>query len=458
MKRLFACAYVAVALAWDLAIVVVPALLAFLLLAAVACGQSHEINVSRDGRRVGSGSSVCVFKVRENGRFVFLTAAHVLREGNAATVDGHEILNVFYDGDGRDVASFEVRGGNFTPLPMLTSFPDGIQADICGFTKERSAFCFTGEIVHGASGYGLVKAKGEGTRPGDSGGPVVVQTAKGYGCAGVHYGYHLVPEGCESRFVTADDCALHLTQVYGDCPQCQQYQPRVSRQKVVERYQRPPSRQPGFITRPVTPMVGVPVGPTRIVREPVVISGPPAADCPVIVAPSQSDLKRLVAEYMAANPPPAGQAGQNGSAGKNGTDGRDAVVDYPAVIDAIMSQIPAPANGRDGEPGAKGDRGPPGEPGPRGLVGVPSEADIQNWLIGASSDPETRVMLATMLTELVAADPRVTGLIQRLEALEERSQRVLIVDGANNIVIDDETYPPGKPIVFDIRNIIGSAE
>jgi hypothetical protein len=156
---------------------------------------------------------------------------------------------------------------------------------------------------------------------------------------------------------------------------------------------------------------------------------------------------------MATNPPPAGRDGERGPAGQNG---RDAEVNYAAIIESVVAELPPPQ---------QGPPGPVGPAGPQGLVGVPDNEDIRNWLIGAMSDQETREQLSVLLADLVSSDPRVDQLIQRLEALEaasavsappgdlqaivsrlqalegrKHSQRVLLVDGSTQTVIDDEVY------------------
>lgn len=103
-------------------------------------------------------------------------------------------------------------------------------------------------------------------------------------------------------------------------------------------------------------------------------------------------------------PPGVGQQGPTGPPGPAGPPPTDAQV--VAAVRTILYEDP------------ERFRGPPGKEGSRGLVGVPDEEDIRNWLVGAASDPATRQMLATVLADIVAADPRVEQLIERLDQLE----------------------------------------
>ena len=177
---------------------------------------------------------------------------------------------------------------------------------------------------------------------------------------------------------------------------------------------------------------------------------------------SESQLKQIVIEWLEAN-----RDRIRGKDGRNGTDSASINVsdigDYLAANHADQLRGPVGPTGPAGSPASPGERGLPGEPGrdgadgkdgERGLVGVPSQADIQNWLIGATGNPETRQALAVMLADLVSADPRVDALIERLEAVEQQERRVLLVEDGN--VIDDESYPPGEPIVLDLKRIVRS--
>jgi hypothetical protein len=159
--------------------------------------------------------------------------------------------------------------------------------------------------------------------------------------------------------------------------------------------------------------------------------------------------------------------------GKNGSDGRDGVnaqsVSVAEISEYLVanhgSQLRGPVGatgptgsqgpaGQQGLPGESGRDGADGKDGARGLVGVPDEADIRNWLVGAASDPQTREALGVLLADIVSSDPRVDALIQRLESVEQQERRVLLVEDGN--VVDDESYPPGQPIVLDLKRIVRS--
>ena len=222
----------------------------------------------------------------------------------------------------------------------------------------------------------------------------------------------------------------------------------------------------------------------------------------VVVAPCQDDIRRMVAEYMAANPV------------------RSPEDDYDRIVGQVVDAMPRPLNGLDGKPGSPGSRGPQGATGAQGLQGpsgppptegqmsaavvayinanperfrgaqglqglqgergfvaVPDDQDIRNWLVGAMSDPETRAMMSQLLVELAVEDPRTTGVIQRLEAIEAamseqltgRDRVVLMLgdpdlfpskpqvtksDGSLRAVLDSETYGPDDPLVFEVDSIV----
>ena len=91
---------------------------------------------------------------------------------------------------------------------------------------------------------------------------------------------------------------------------------------------------------------------------------------------------------------------------------------------------PAGADGMDGEPGPAGPAGPPGrdgEPGRDGAAGPPGPS--------AQIDIES-----------------IVDIVER--RITHPSQRVLLIDGKDGTVLDDETYAPGEPIVLDIQALI----
>lgn len=137
---------------------------------------------------------------------------------------------------------------------------------------------------------------------------------------------------------------------------------------------------------------------------------------------------------------PAGPAGQPGPPGSSPSASdvadqlRDSLPTADDVASILISQYADQLRGPTGSPGSGPSpdevaqslvanhldeiRGPAGS---NGLVGVPSQKDIQNWLVGATADPETKAALATILADLIATDPRVDQLIERLNKLEQQS-------------------------------------
>ena len=432
---------------WIEVLTTLVVLAAIVLACSTACGQTYEITVRDRSNQVSKGSAVCVGRGLAQGQWVFLTAGHVLNGGHVATVEGHRVNNVRF-ARGKDLASFEIGSGEFEKTAIVKDWPDGINAQVCGFGAAREAFCFEGSITRYSEG-GRIWARNQHTVPGDSGGAVMIQTGQRRCLAGVHWGYGCQAGRCDSEFVTSEQICQHLTQVYGDCPDCRQW-PQV--------IQRPQQQRPQVLPQPRLPT-------------------PPS----VVVAPCQDDIRRMVAEYMRANPVQSGRDGADGTDGRNGVDGRTPDVDYPRIVGSVLEAMPRPRDGVDGHPrrdgqsvsvsqvaeylvanhraeitgpaglGQRGEQGPQGE---RGLIGVPDDQDIRNWLVGAMSDAETRAMMSQLLVELAAEDPRTTGLIQRLEALENRTrtQRVMIVDDQQN-VLDDETFRDGEPIILNLRQL-----
>lgn len=152
-----------------------------------------------------------------------------------------------------------------------------------------------------------------------------------------------------------------------------------------------------------------------------------------------------------------------------------ASVDEDRVIRAVLAQIRQPEDGVRGNDGRAGEsayqiairngfsgteqqwlaslRGDRGSDGANGLVGVPDEADIQTWLVGAMSRPETRQALSTMLSDLIAEDPRVQELLDRVQsgsgsAFDEAQIAVL-----RNSIIDEIRDIPAP---LTVRNADGS--
>lgn len=442
---------------WRYCPVKIIAALIFCCWTVAASAQVYRLeSVSHRGQSVirGTGTAVCIGQAVETG--LFLTAKHNLRsverfavQGDRGTSEGYRVALHPTE----DLAAFCARG-QFKAMPMTAdAIPAGAPVQVCGFGPAAHGvpdqFCFA------ASMHGRILTGKSHVIPGDSGGAAYVGLGDRNVLVGIvteYYGDEPSTDrndgkSRETGMVLVSQIAEWLPTQYSNCPQCIPLtQPRSLPDRGRIQYRGTP------------PVVNVPQ--PRL--PPASQSQPPQ----VVIAPCQDDLRRLVAEYMAKNPPPAGRDGERGPAGQNG---RDAEVNYAAIVEAVVSELPPPK---------QGPPGPPGPAGPQGLVGVPDNKDIRNWLIGAMSDQETRNQLSVLLADLVSSDPRVDALIQRLEALEaasavsappgdlqaivsrlqalegrKHSQRVLLVDGSNQTVIDDETYTD-EPIVLDVRKFI----
>jgi hypothetical protein len=405
-----------------------------LLLASVAPATAETYPV-RDSSG-GQASAVCVGvmygKGRTNPRWVFLTNRHVVTEqGRTVGVwvgsdDGKWIQGQSVRASNiknRDVASFTVahNAGQFRKVRLLEGVPDGATASVCGYSRFRDQFCWTGRL----SGT-QVTANGRHAMPGDSGGAVLVkESGKSY-LAGLTWAYG---DDQSTYVVTAKDCCSHLQWAYGAHPKCVQWHsvqqcpngqcPMHPQQPSRPSYRRYERVQPQFLAPP------------RIERYeestiPQTIEPPQPAPQPPV---SEQRIQDAVTQWMKSN--------RDQLRGQDGSDGRDGVNAQSVSVAEISEYLianhgsqlrgpvgatgPAGSQGSPGQQGLPGESGRDGKDGARGLVGVPDEADIRNWLVGAASDPQTRQMLATLLANLVAADPRVDALIQRLDQLEQQS-------------------------------------
>lgn len=450
------------------------------LLAEIILCLSVDAQVYKVQTTAGQGSAVHL----SSG--IFVSAKHVFPVGgNGSVSDGekwHQIYSVYRD-PVNDLASFRVSDnsvGSFESTTLVDGVPAGSSAALCGFSARRE-FCLQVAV----KGNRLTHPQNLHSLPGDSGGGVFVQTGNRRGLVGVHFGYSCYMMGgrCETLFVPSLKIRRFLTQTYPNCPECVQF----------EQWNQPQSpSQPQYQPQQLTPQ-RQPQGPSAV-----------AGGCTVVVdyeklaklfydrygqqlqgrdgndgndgQSPQVDLDRL-ADMITQSPVYSERI-----RGQRGGNGQSAQVDYQKLSEQFFVQYGDQLRGRDGTNGTNGINGTDGVEGPRGLVGVPDEQDIRNWLVGASSDPQTQQMLATILADIVATDPRVEDLIQRLERLEEggqetvpdgridslasrltavesrkNSQRVLLVDGKTNTVIDDETYID-KPIILDIQKFIRAAK
>lgn len=416
---------------WFVGNVLAPIAITLLVLALCSCdgfGEVYRVKISNGSQ----GSAVCI------GTRTFVSAQHMFPRtpGTSAKV---------YDASGRgyyvrrlkrdpseDLVSFEIdEYAPFNPTGLVDDVPEGVDATLCGYAPDRNDFCFR-VSVHGDE---LRGANNQHSLPGDSGGGVFVQTKRGKCLAGVHFGYqcgYTGPGRCETIMVPSRKICRFLKTQYGSCPTCPVFTtpqplPRPMPQPIA---QRPPVNRPSDVSNA----------------------------CRVEV-----DYNRLADEIFAKYGDR--MRGAQGDPGINGVDGQSPQLDVDQLADVITSRY---ADRIRGPQGLRGGQGPQGDP---GLVGVPSSDDIRNWLVGASSDPETRAMLATIFADLVASDPRTADLIARLEQLEnrptqsvdltavtqrldnlERPRRFLIVDGER--ILDDERFGPDQPFVLDVQKII----
>lgn len=92
-------------------------------------------------------------------------------------------------------------------------------------------------------------------------------------------------------------------------------------------------------------------------------------------------------------------------------------IDYAKVADILFQKY---GDQLKGDRGPKGDVGPQGGQGPQGKQGEPGE----------SADPSK---------------------------VPSGNRRVIVVNGSDRTVIDDETYGPDEPIVLDVQNIVNAA-
>jgi integrin beta 3 len=111
------------------------------------------------------------------------------------------------------------------------------------------------------------------------------------------------------------------------------------------------------------------------------------------LAPVMDRIKALDERISAIPAGPKGEPGERGEPGEKGLDGKDAdesvIAEKVSVaVSKAVESIPAPKDGRDGEPGKdgkdgaagkdgeKGERGERGEPGPQGDPGIQGEKGI----------------------------------------------------------------------------------
>lgn len=441
---------------WFVASIVVGCLT--ILLCDGCCGQLYPLTAIKEqagSRLINSGTCVCIGLSRDGRQGLFLTAKHVVDGAGMIQIDDPAAASDCYRVSIHptdDVAAF-VCWGEFKPMPMTADeLPSMAPVLVCGYGPKYNG---TGtKVCFNASVERNIVFSQEHVISGDSGGPVYTSLEGQEYLVGIVSGF-IKPEGTprstsrtdgqsrETIMVPVSRICQWLPTQYQNCPQCVPLQAPSYRGRSTIRYSTPPEYMAPV--RPVTPQV---VNPLIPIGPPTVVNPPPSQ---VVIAPCQDDIRRMVIEYMQQNPPPAGPAGQDGRDGTNGRDGH--TVSAAEVSAYLLQHHRSEITGPVGQTGAMGPAGPPGE---RGLVGVPDNEDIRNWLIGASSDPETRGMLAAVLADLVGEDPRVQSILQRLEVLENAPTESAAKDPRVDTILARlealETRPVPDPISTPIAD------
>lgn len=428
-------------------------ILVFLFLCLTAEAQITQIRVW-NGNGWNSGTGVCIAHRTRPPRAIVVTVRHIFDGTDGAIIEVNEVkirrkrarlkaLDSRYD-----LAIVEVPECEMTEYMVSRDIPEGIDVVVCGYgphySKQKDEGCFQGKLY----GDGIRGKDSKHPIPGDSGGPVIAKRDDGVTCVmGIVTGYEsdrpIVPYNHRddvsrgevlTKYVDSEKIYQFVKTQYGDCPTCPAW--------VV-----PEVRQPMI-------GIGIPVGPPRVVG--VTPYRPPGY--PVQNAPPQPSRP---SEAIPGPQGPPGPEGPQGPAGPPGQDGRS--VDQERIeeslakwLDEHKDELRGPA-GKDGRDGQNGRDGKDGE---RGLIGVPSEEEISKivdmWV--QRNDPKLRNFVKMIVEQELQAIPDapttdLSGLEKRLDALENRRQRFLIVDSKSGTVIDDETYAQGEPVVLDIQRL-----
>ncbi|WP_210651355.1 collagen-like protein [Nocardioides sp. SYSU D00065] len=123
--------------------------------------------------------------------------------------------------------------------------------------------------------------------------------------------------------------------------------------------------------------------------------GRPGEDGQDAERPTTAEIRALVEQVYAANPPPPGEDGDDGS---NGTDGKTGDRGPSCVEELGLERCRGPQGpaGADGTPGPAGVDGAPGAPGPAGEKGDPGPpGDPGRGIAVLSCDPETQMFIVT---------------------------------------------------------------
>lgn len=129
----------------------------------------------------------------------------------------------------------------------------------------------------------------------------------------------------------------------------------------------------------------------------------------------------------------------------------------PQPAPATVPAVPVAPQVTAGPAGPKGDQGPQGVPGPKG---DPGEITQQHLAIIADKVREALATDPTMRGPVGPAGPAGQSAIVDTEAIVQEvlrrmpNMRVMLVDGSTKKILDDETYKPGEPLVFDINRLL----
>jgi hypothetical protein len=364
--------------------------------------KAYRLRMVLEDGSIGRGTATCIGET-DDGFSLFATAKHNFEGAISAEIVTREWTartKEVVRHDKEDCAVFTIvrSGCEATDLaePQLgeTAFIDGYGPEY--HSTDLAENCrFTGTVEENhVAGH-------DGLHPitGDSGGPVAVKRNAQFRIIGVVSGYAPIPtEYLKSRYAYRERRLQTI------------YTPTLHIRQCLQRrwqYQGcPPGGCPIYVRPQVQqPMIGIgiPAGPPRVVgiAEPVPQTYVPRQSVPV----SPDAIRQAVADYLNANPErfrgPKGEPGSNGRS----VSKADAAEIITQWLDANRDQLRGPA-GKDCE-----------------------EKET------ASSDLE-----------------------ERLARLEKQKLRMMVVDGATKNVLDDESYAPGEPVIFDIRRLRGSPD
>lgn len=394
-------------------------------MAGCCAGQCHGQVVRLQTADNGKATAVCVGETECGGR-LFVTAGHNFCGGRDAQIysrgQWHPITAVRVS-EADDVAAFEAQTDT-TVLPLYEgeAIPSGTVVDVAGFGLEYHGRG-TGARIRAARLVSIdtLQQDREQVVPGDSGGVVHWRDRT----LGIVNGFQ-TDEPLRTVWTPARTISECLSHVY--------------------RVQCPPGGCPVYIQRrPVQPMVGIPVGPPRMITE--ISPNPPQRYVP---APIPDPISTPVARGERGPQGPPGERGPEGPAGRDGRPGQDVSKEHVEAV--IAAWLEANREQLRGEPGRDGKDGPAGE---RGLIGVPSEAELQavidTWV--QRNEPRIRELVAEVVREQLRGMPHadVSAIESRLTAVENRPIRVILSEGGK--IRDDETYQPGEPLVFALERL-----